>query len=792
MDIKQKNMEKYREKLEYPKIIARLAEYASFAPSRELLEGLTPRPSCAQAKEAMAATSEGVELLRLHPLFGLGPVRDIRESLRRLELGGALNVEQLLAVADLCRASRLNKEFFSHIKGHFPQLTEQAKRLGLFKTIETALEKAIGPDGQVADQASDRLLGIRQRIRMYERQVQDRLDNFIKNPNTAKFLQEPLVTLRGGRFVVPVKQEYRSSVAGAVHDVSSSGATLFVEPLAVMQANNELARLHMEEEEEIAAILRALSALVEGSAEELEHSLWALARLDFTVAKARLSLEMNGAACSLNENGQINLKAARHPLIREGVVPISLQLNQKLRVMVITGPNTGGKTVTLKTVGLLTLMAEAGLHIPAEPGSNLAYFRQVFADIGDEQSIEQSLSTFSAHMNNIVNIMHEAGEDSLVLLDELGSGTDPTEGAALAMSILEYLHRCAGKTLATTHYSELKSFVYQKPGYINASVEFDVETLRPTYRLLMGVPGKSNAFQIASKLGLQREIIERANSFLTADEHQVADLISSLEEHKRQAEEARREADLHLAEIVERERQLKNHEIELSNREADIITKAQLQAAELVKESRRQAEELYQQLKQEMKQAGAKGLGSKEVQASRSKLQKLQEKLQGNLPDKKYQGSAPAKVSVGQTVDIPKLHQSGVVCTLPDAKGDLQVQIGVMKVNVKLSDLRIDQKKTERERTRGTRFVMQEKSRNISPEIDLHGMTVEEAIYALDKYLDDAYLANLHQVRVIHGRGTGALKAGILPYLHKHRLVASVKDAGYHDGGWGATVVELK
>lgn len=785
------NMEKYREKLEYPKIIARLAEYASFAVSREQLEQLEPLPTLQQAKEAMAATTEGVELLRLYPTYSLGPCRDIRDSLRRVELGGTLSVEQLVAVADLCRAARLNKDFFSHVKGHFPQLTELAKGISLFKTIENALDKALTADAQIADAASDRLYGIRRRIRTYERQIQEHLENFIRNPNTSKFLQEPIVTQRAGRFVVPVRQECRSSVAGLVHDVSSSGATLFVEPLAVMQANNELARLHAEEEDEIAAILRALSMLIASNAEELNYSLNCLARLDFIMAKARLSQDMQATACQLNDNGLINLKQARHPLIKGQVVPIDLRLEPRLKVMVITGPNTGGKTVTLKTVGLLTLMAESGLHIPAEPGSSLNFFRQVFADIGDEQSIEQSLSTFSAHMSNIVNILQNAADDSLILLDELGSGTDPTEGAALAMSILEYLHRCSGKTLATTHYSELKSFVYNKNGYINACVEFDVETLQPTYRLLLGIPGKSNAFQIAQKLGLQLDIIQRANSFLTADEQQVADLISSLESNKLQAEQASREADLRLAEIVEQQRRLKEQEIELANREAEIISKAQLQAAELVKERRREAEELYQKLKQELKAAGAQP-HNKEVQAARSKLQKLQESLQSNLPTKKYQGEAPAKVQVGQSVEIPKLHQSGIVSTLPDAKGELMVQIGVMKVNVKLADLRIDERRVEQERTGGTRRMIKDKSRHISPEVDLHGLTVEEAIYELDKYLDDAFLANLHQVRIIHGRGTGALKAGLMPYLQKHRLVASVKQADYNDGGWGVTVVELK
>lgn len=793
-DINQDNMAKYRSKLEYPKVVARLAEYASFAVSRELLLNIKPKKDITAAKREIDATTEGVELLRLHPLYTVGTCRDIRDALRRVELGGALDVEQLVMVADTCRASRHNKEFFSQLKGHFPQMVEQAHKLGIFKTIETAVDKAVGPDGQIADGASVRLSGIRQRIRMYEGQIKERLDNFIKNPNTAKFLQEPIVTLRGGRFVVPVKQEYRGSVAGAVHDVSGSGATVFVEPLAVMQANNELARLRSEEQDEIAAILRALSAVVASFGEELERSLWGMARMDFVIAKARLAYAMEAVPCQLNSGGLINLKQARHPLIPGRAVPIDVKLDSKLRVMVITGPNTGGKTVTLKTVGLLTLMALSGLHIPAEMGSTLAFYGKIFADIGDEQSIEQSLSTFSAHMTGIVDILRQSDDDSLVLLDELGSGTDPTEGAALAMSILEHLHRLGAKTLATTHYSELKSFAYNKSGYINASVEFDVETLSPTYRLLMGIPGRSNAFLIADKLGLQPEIIERANSFLTADEQQVADLISGLEENRLQAEQARREADIRLAEVAEQQRILKNREVELANREADIITKARLQAAEIVNESRRQAEELYQQMKAELKNS-AQGNGSlqnKSVQGARTKMRQLQEKLQNDLPAKRYQGEAPTQVELGQAVEIPKLHQSGVVISLPDSRGDIQVQIGVMKVKVKLSDLRPDKRREEKETTGRTKMMMMSKARSISTEIDLHGMTVDEATHELDKYLDDAYLANLRQVRVIHGRGTGALKTGVTAYLRKHPLVARVTPAPFSEGGIGATVVEFK
>ncbi len=782
-------IDKFWHKLEFEKIMVRLAEECGFSMSKELAFALRPQPTMEKVREKLTETGEAADILRLYPTYSLGHVVDIREPLKRAELGGVLNLRELVDIADTCRAARHNKEFFSQTKGSFAALQAYIRNINLFRTVESAVERVATPEMTVADTASERLYNIRRKMHIHQNRIKERLDNFIKNPNTAKFLQDPIVTIRDGRFVVPVKQEYRASVSGVVHDMSSSGATLFVEPMAVMEANNELQKLKIEEQDEITAILRALTNVVAGFKAEIEATLYALAKLDFVFARARLGEKMRGTAPKINDQGAIRLKKARHPLIGAGVVPIDVHLDSQLKVMVITGPNTGGKTVTLKTIGLLTLMGLSGLHIPAEEGSELAFFDQVFADIGDEQSIEQSLSTFSAHMTNIVYILNHADFRSLILLDELGSGTDPTEGAALAMSILEHLYRVGSKVCATTHYSELKSFAYNKNGFINASVEFDVETLRPTYRLQMGIPGKSNAFEISKKLGLDHSIINRANSFLSADEQQVADLIANLEENNVKAEANRREAEAQLAEVKAREERLRMKEMELHNKEVSVMRKAHEEALEIIKEVRAESETLYQSMKEQLKQSGSLG---KDVQKTRQKLKHLQERHHEQIPEEQYLGTAPSKVQLGQRVEIPKYHQRGAILTLPNEKGELQVQVGIMKLNVNIKDLRIDKTRDDKERTYATNRVRTEKAKAISPEVDLRGMTLDEAIEALDKYLDDAFLTNVKQVRVIHGKGTGALRAGLKPYLQKHRLVNKIRPGDYHEGGIGVTVVELK
>ncbi len=775
-------------KLEYDKIIELLAAKASFAMGRELVYACQPAPDAAAAAALMDETEEAREILRFYPLFSLGGVRDIREPLKRAGLGGVLNITELVDICDTCRAARQTREFFSQMKGNYPICGGLVKTLGIYKTIESALEKAITPEGMIADSASERLYSLRRKIKQNQDRIKERLENFIRNPHTAKYLQDPIVTIRGDRYVVPVKQEYRSQVPGMVHDMSASGATLFVEPMGVMEANNELSSLRLEEEEEIAAILKALTMVVVGFLDDLEVTLEVLARLDFIFAKGRLSQAMDGASAKINDKGVIDLKQARHPLISGKAVPVDIRLPGNLYAMVITGPNTGGKTVTLKTVGLLTLMALSGLHIPAEKGSEVAYYQNIFADIGDEQSIEQSLSTFSSHMVNIVDILAAAGPDSLVLLDELGAGTDPTEGAALAMSILEHLYNVRAKVVATTHYSELKAFAYNRSGFTNASVEFDVATLRPTYKLLMGVPGKSNAFEIARRLGMSDPIIDKAAALLTPDETLVADMITNLENDRRQAAEELKAAELAHAREMELERRLKALEVELHNKEAAVLLKAQEESLKIVQAARTESEALYRQMESALSQAS---VNAKEVQEARKNLKKLEDKLWQDAPEEKYAGLAPHSVKPGQMVEVPKLKQVGQVLSPPNANEEVLVQIGVMKVTLKLSDLRIDQEYEKKAEVRSTQRMKVEKAKHISSEVDLRGMMVDEAVAALDKYLDDAFIAGLKEVRVIHGKGTGALRQGLQPYFQRHRLIKDAKPGGYYDGGIGVTILEL-
>ncbi len=776
------------QKLEYDKIIERLADCASFSLGKERAIELEPAADIFEAEERLAVSKEARELLRLYPTFSLGAVKDIRDAVRRAEIGGVLNPHELLAIADSCRASRMTRQFFMEAKGNFAYTGRLARRMSNFRTIESTVERSIVYDGTVSDLASERLGSIRRRIRACQEKIRERLDNFIKNPLTNKYLQENIVTIRSDRYVVPVKQEYRAQVPGVVHDTSASGSTLFVEPMAVLEYNNTMQTLQQEEEDEIHAILRGMSVLVAGFAEELLHMVEDMGELDFIMAKGRLSAEMDAVTPRLNDKGNIYLKKARHPLLGADVVPIDVNFGADLCAMVITGPNTGGKTVCLKTIGLFTLMAAAGLDVPAEPGTELSFYPNVCADIGDEQSIEQSLSTFSSHMVNIVSIMETAGYDSLVLLDELGAGTDPQEGAALAMSILENLQKVGAKVVATTHYSELKAFAYHRAGFINASVEFNVQTLMPTYRLLMGIPGKSNAFEISRRLGLAEDVISRAQEFLSPDDIQMADLISRMESDRLEAENARKEAELTQARLLEQERRLKDKQLAMEKREADILRKANEEALRIVEKSRKECEALYQELKEKV---SAGGKLEKNMKDARERTQKLSEKLRSAIPEKQYGGSAPRDLQVGETVFIPRLQQHGIVLAKPNSSGDVYLQVGIIKTTLKLSDLRLAEESGEKSSKTRYGGMQSEKARSISPELDLRGMLVEEALETLDKYIDDAVLAGLKNVRIIHGKGTGALRAAVKEHLLTHPLVKSSRFGDFHEGGIGVTVAIL-
>lgn len=759
-------------------------------PGKEIAGGLAPGKDINQVKISLQETTEAKEILRFNPSFSLGGIRDIRNSVERAALGGILEPEDLLAIADTCGASRKAKFFLSNLKGDYPLILDYAKSLGIFKSLETAVNDTVADDGSILDTASDRLYGLRRKIRTCQERIKDKLESLIKNPHTAKYLQDNLVTIRGDRYVIPVKQEYRAQVPGLVHDQSASGATLFIEPLAVLELNNELKKVRAEEQAEIILILKNISQQVASFAQELLSTLEILGQLDFVFAKGQLSQAMDGGLPGINEQGMIKLVRARHPLIKKGVVPIDVDLGRNIDAMIITGPNTGGKTVTLKTIGLLHAMALSGLHVPADIGTELSFFQNIFADIGDEQSIEQSLSTFSSHLVNIVRILKELGNNTLVLLDELGAGTDPTEGAALAMSILEYLEKRGVKVVATTHYSELKVYAYNNPRIVNASVEFNVETLQPTYRLLMGVPGKSNAFQIALGLGLGEDIVRRAGEFLTKDQVQVADLIANLEMDQKVSQQEREEAVNLRKELQVMEQRLARKEVELHNREGEIIRRAQEESLQIIRKTKEEMDLLYKELKVNL-EAEAQKVQNKALLDAKEKIKGAEEGIHASLPEKRFTGKPPKTVFPGQFVEIPKLKQTGHVLSKPNQTGEVYVQIGIMKITVKLEDIRITDSPEKKSGDTRVGHLRMEKISAISNELHLRGMLVDEALESVDKYLDDACVAGLKEVRIIHGKGTGALRDAVTTHLKKHRQVKGSRIGEYHEGGTGVTIVTL-
>jgi DNA mismatch repair protein MutS2 len=777
-------------KLEFDKVIQMLADCCGSFLGKERAEKLTPSSDLDEVVSALEETSEAKEILRFNPGFTLGGVRDVRKEVERAALGAILEPEDFLDISGTCAASRKAKVFVSNLKGSYPLIMELSRDLGIFKSIETAVNEAVTADGGIADTASDQLFSLRKRMRTTQERIKEKLDSFIKSPHTAKYLQDNVITIRGDRYVIPVKQEYRAQVPGMIHDQSASGATLFIEPLAVLELNNDLKKLKAGEQQEIIAILKSLSRMVAKFHDELLATLEILGKLDFIFGKARLSYIMDGGIPKVNTNGNIRLICARHPLIKGNVVPIDVHLGKDFDAMVITGPNTGGKTVSLKTVGLLTLMGLAGLHIPVDDGTEISIFEKLFADIGDEQSIEQSLSTFSSHLVNIVQILSKANNKTLVLLDELGAGTDPTEGAALAMAILSYLQKAGVKVIATTHYSELKAFAYNHARIVNASVEFNVETLQPTYRLLLGVPGKSNAFEIARGLGLPEEVINQAGEFLTRDQVQVADLIANLEMDQRVSAQERKEAEMLRRELQEMKRRILEKETELHNREVEIIRKAQEESLRILKETRKEAELIFQELKTSL-EAEAQKAQNESLRRAREKLNEKEEVISASLPEKKYLGQKPKTVVPGQMVEIPKLNQKGYVISQPNQDGELYIQAGILKIMVNLNDIRILEKTDQETGKTRTGHMRMEKIRSISSELDLRGKTVDEALEEVDKYLDDALIAGLNELRIIHGKGTGALRDAVTSFLKSHRQVKSYRLGGYNEGGSGVTVVSL-
>ncbi|WP_406676550.1 endonuclease MutS2 [Moorella sp. ACPs] len=783
-------------KLELDKILQRLEEKCVSSLGAELARALQPVRDLEEVRNRLKATSEAEQVLRRYPDIPFSNIHDIRPQVARAAVGGLLEEEELLQVAATLSGGRRVRQYLLSQDGNWPVLRETANRIGDFRDLEKAIGQAIGPDGEVMDQATPRLLALRQQIRKTQEKIKERLDGYLRSAEMQKYLQDNLYTIRNDRYVLPVKQEYRHQVPGLIHDQSASGATLFIEPMAMVELNNELRRLKMAEAREIEAILRHLSNLIGREKERLEITLAALGELDFTLAKGYLSREMAAVEPRLNNEGRWRINRGRHPLLQGKVVPVSLTLGEDFDTLVITGPNTGGKTVTLKTVGLFTLMAQCGLHLPAAEGTEVDPTAAVYADIGDEQSIEQSLSTFSAHMAQIVSILKEVTPGSLVLLDELGAGTDPTEGAALAMAILDYLTNAGARTIATTHYSELKAYAYATPRVENAAVEFDSETLQPTYNLIIGTPGESNAFVVASRLGLSPAIIERARSLLGEENQRVSRLIAGLAEDRRVSAREREQAEILRREAEKARAQLEKEKEVWQQQAARQMEKVRQEARGILRQTRAEIRAIMARLEKAMAEENLRGQQQAVARAQRQ-LKELEDAVEAGL--NQYQPPAssqpPENLQVGDKVFLETLGQAGEVLSPPNEQGEVLVQVGILKINVKLKELRLIETEAkagpEREDLRNGWTVKAVSNEDIRPEIDLRGLTVEEACHRVDAYLDDAVLAGLNQVRLIHGKGTGALRVALQDYLRQHPLVKGFRLGGAGEGGSGVTIVYI-
>ena len=783
--------------LEFHKIRAELSKYCVSDMGREKCEALVPTNRIAEVRRMQQETEEARVVLTYLGGTPMIPFADVRASLHLAEIGSALSPRALLDIAACLRAARAARDALVTDRDNTPMLTANASRLSTNRTLEQAIGDAILSEEEIADRASPELFTIRRKMRSCNERVRERLNGMIHSPTTQKYLQEAIITMRADRYVLPVKQEYRGMVPGIVHDQSATGATIFVEPMAVVEIGNELKQLIASEKAEIDRILRALSAQVAPDAAAIADNLAILAQLDFAFAKASLAREMMACEPKVNDEGRIDIRRGRHPLIDpQKVVPLDIRLGADFTTLIITGPNTGGKTVTLKTTGLFTLMAQSGLQVPAEHGTELAVFDDVFADIGDEQSIEQSLSTFSGHMTNIVSILTQVTPDSLVLFDELGAGTDPTEGAALAQAILSTLLDMHTRTVATTHYSELKEYALTTENVENASVEFDVTTLRPTYRLSIGIPGKSNAFEISRKLGLPEFVIGKAKELLSKEQVRFEDVIANAEYHRQVAERERQIAEEASREMVAIRNQAEAERRKLEEQRERSIKKAKEEAKRIVENARRESDAIIAELRA-MKKAG--GAQEHEIQRVRKQVDTAQEAL-ADKPEEAA-GEVPKSVKVGDMVHIASMDVDATVMSLPDAKGYLQLKVGMMKMRAQMSDLRTlsstqklikkEQKKQEHKRAMREQRV-DVMTRPVRQELDVRGMALDEAIPEVQKFLDDAMLSSLGEVSIIHGNGTGILRAGIQDCLRRHPCVSSFRLGRYGEGETGVTIVSLK
>ena len=787
--------------LEYHKIIEKLTEYAASEPGKRLCRELEPSSDFEEIVQAQAETADAVARVRQKGSVSFAGISDIGGSLKRLEIGSSLSIHELLAVSSLLTCAARAKNYGRRQESELPDdsLDEMFRSLEPLTNVNNEITRCIISEEEVADDASPGLRHVRRQMKITGDRVHTQLNAILNSSRT--MLQDPVITMRDGRYCLPVKAEYKSSFQGMVHDQSATGSTLFIEPMAIIKLNNELRELEIREQKEIEMVLAALSMELVPYVETILINLKLLTKLDFIFARAALARHYNCSMPKFNKNGYIHIKDGRHPLLDpKKVVPINVYLGKDFDLLIVTGPNTGGKTVSLKTVGLFTLMGQSGLQIPAFDGSELAVFDEVFADIGDEQSIEQSLSTFSAHMTNIVRILEKADSHSLCLFDELGAGTDPTEGAALAIAVLSFLHNMKCRTMATTHYSELKVYALTTPGVENACCEFDVETLRPTYRLLIGIPGKSNAFAISQKLGLPDFIIQDAKSRLEEGDEAFEDLLASLEESRVTIEKEREEIASYKSEISRLKSRLEQKEERFDERKDKLIRNANEEAQRILREAKETADQTIRQIN---KLAQSSGVG-KELEAERTKLREKLDKVDKNLSLKNEKGPkktiSPKKLKIGDGVKVLTMNLNGTVSSLPNSKGDLYVQMGILRSLVNIKDLELLNEPAisgpgmdlMKKNTTGSGKIKMSKSFSVSPEVNLIGMTVDEAIPVLDKYLDDAYLAHLPKVRVVHGRGTGALKAGVHKHLKKLKYVKEFRLGDFGEGDTGVTIVTFK
>ncbi len=777
--------------LEYYKILDMLATHVVTDMGREACLALEPSSDPNEIRAMQAQTEEANTVLAYSGANPMAYFKDVREYLKLASVGSTLSPKALLDVAEALKASRVVRSALVTDREDTPLLTEMGSRLATNRNLEEEIFSAILSEDEISDHASAELNNIRRHMRQINDKVRDKLNSIIRSSSMQKYLQDAIITMRNDRYVVPVKAECRQFVPGLVHDQSGSGSTLFIEPMSVVEAGNELKQWTAKEKQEIERILTEFSARVAPDAPLIASNLSILSNLDMIFARAMLGREMNAVPPKLNTQGRINLIRARHPLIDpDKVVPSNLWLGGEFTTLIITGPNTGGKTVTLKTVGLLALMTQSGMQIPAAYGSEMAIFDEVFADIGDEQSIEQSLSTFSSHMTNIVNILGSVTENSLALFDELGAGTDPTEGAALAMSILEHLLKIHVTTMATTHYSELKVFALSTRGVENASVEFNVETLRPTYRLSIGVPGKSNAFEISRKLGLPDFLIEDAGERLTKDQVRFEDVIANAEYHRQVAEKERKLAEQAHIETTRLRDEAERLQKELASRREEELRKAKADARKVLVKAQREAEQIIADLK---KTRAAANVKEHELHELRGRLQSDIDETSETIA-RTDAGEAPKTVNVGDTVELINLGVKAEIITMPDAKGECTVQAGALKLKANLKNMRMSTPDKPRSgpRKKASGGASGVSMRAVERECDVRGMNVEEAILAIDMFLDGATLNKLNEVNIIHGKGTGVLRAGVQKHLRAHPSVAEFRLGRYGEGEDGVTVVTLK